>query len=96
MHGPSVVETEEHSGHSAPHLAAEKPEDFMQWEQTTQLAEPDNMLFGDVGEELADTFEWTKSDTLRTPGDVKLTDTRYYMYYNACGGDEPRSAMGSL
>ena len=94
VHDPSVIETEEDFWVFGSHLAAAKSEDFIQWEQTAELAEPDNPLFDDVTEELADTFEWAESDTLWAPDVVQLADGRYYMYYNACRGDEPRSAMG--
>ncbi|PNB39338.1 endo-alpha-(1-_5)-L-arabinanase, partial [Pseudomonas sp. GW456-E7] len=47
-----------------------------------------------VYEELKDTFEWAQSNTLWAADVTQLADGKYYMYYNACRGDSPRSALG--
>lgn len=94
VHDPSVIEAEDEFWVFGSHLAAAKTEDFIRWEQTADLVEPENPLFEDVTEELAETFEWAETDTLWAADVVQLADGRYYMYYNACRGDSPRSAMG--
>jgi arabinan endo-1,5-alpha-L-arabinosidase len=55
---------------------------------------PANPLFENVGEELKETFAWAQTRTLWAPDVIQLRDGRFYMYYNACKGDSPRSALG--
>ncbi|MEG3615009.1 family 43 glycosylhydrolase [Isoptericola haloaureus] len=96
VHDPSLVTTEagEHWVFGS-HLAAAKTDDFVQWEQTANHVTPDNPLFEDVTTELAETFEWAETDTLWAADVHRLeSDGRYYMYYNACEGSSPRSALG--
>ncbi|WP_410511476.1 glycoside hydrolase family 43 protein [Paenibacillus sp. BR2-3] len=39
-------------------------------------------------------FAWAQSDTLWAPDVIQLADGKFYMYYDACRGDSPLSAMG--
>jgi arabinan endo-1,5-alpha-L-arabinosidase len=48
-----------------------------------------------VTEELSEAFEWAQSDTLWAADVQETTDGRFRMYYNACEGSSPRSAMGT-
>ncbi|GAA4426509.1 hypothetical protein GCM10023169_25360 [Georgenia halophila] len=94
VHDPSLVQSGDEFWVFGSHLAAARTTDFMQWEKTADLVTPDNPLFEDVTTELAETFEWAESDTLWAADVIQIEDGRYYMYYNACRGDSPRSAMG--
>ncbi|WP_017585653.1 glycoside hydrolase family 43 protein [Nocardiopsis ganjiahuensis] len=94
VHDPSIVEAGDEYWVFGSHLAAAKTEDFIAWEQTAELVTPENPLFDDVTRELSEALEWAETDTLWAPDVIQLADGRYYMYYNACRGDSPRSAMG--
>ena len=94
VHDPSVVASGEDLWVFGSHLAAAKTQDLMRWEQTANLVTADNPLFDDVREELEETFDWAQTDTLWAADVIQLGDGRFYMYYNACKGDSPRSAMG--
>lgn len=94
VHDPSIVAAEDEYWVFGSHLAAAKTEDFIGWEQTAELVDPENPLFDDVTEELSEALDWAESTTLWAPDVIQLSDGRYYMYYNACEGESPRSAMG--
>ncbi|MFC0272775.1 lipocalin-like domain-containing protein [Metabacillus herbersteinensis] len=94
VHDPSVISVNDSFYVFGSHLAAAKSEDFMQWERFASEVNPDNPLFENVVEELKETFDWAQSDTLWASDVIQLEDGKYYMYYNACKGDSPRSALG--
>lgn len=94
VHDPSVVEADGEFFVFGSHLASAKTSDFMQWEQVSNGVNPENPLFENVVEELKETFDWAESDTLWAADVIQLEDGKYYMYYNACKGDSPRSALG--
>ncbi|MDZ5078651.1 LamG-like jellyroll fold domain-containing protein [Nesterenkonia sp. HG001] len=94
VHDPALVAAGDEHWVFGSHLAAARTEDFIDWEQTAHHVTPENPLFEDVTQELAETLEWAESDTLWAPDVVQLPDGRFAMYYNACRGDSPRSAMG--
>lgn len=94
VHDPSIIETNGTFYVFGSHLASAKTNDLMQWQQLTTSVSNDNPLIPNVYEELKDTFEWAQSDTLWAADVTQLADGKYYMYYNACRGDSPRSAMG--
>ncbi|WP_088102977.1 family 43 glycosylhydrolase [Halalkalibacter urbisdiaboli] len=94
VHDPSVIKVDDTYYVFGSHLAAAKTKDFMKWEKIADGATPTNPIFEDVTEELKETFDWAQSDTLWAADVIQLEDGKYYMYYNACKGDSPRSAMG--
>jgi arabinan endo-1,5-alpha-L-arabinosidase len=94
VHDPSVVASGDDLWVFGSHLAAAKTKDLMSWKQTANLVSADNPLFDDVRAELKETFDWAQTDTLWAADVIQLGDGRFYMYYNACKGDSPRSAMG--
>ncbi len=94
VHDPSIIETNGTFYVFGSHLASAKTNDLMQWQQLTTSVSNDNPLIPNVYEELKETFEWAQSDTLWAADVTQLADGKYYMYYNACRGDSPRSAMG--
>ena len=80
------------------HLATAKSTDLMNWQQVSSGVSATNPLFlngaANVFTELAETFSWAQSNTLWAADVRQLADGRFYMYYNACKGDSPRSALG--
>ncbi|MFC0252212.1 family 43 glycosylhydrolase [Massilia consociata] len=98
VHDPSVVKAGDTYYVFGSHLAAAKSTDLMNWQQLTDGVSATNPLFlngsANVFTELAETFSWAQSNTLWAADVRQLADGRFYMYYNACKGDSPRSAMG--
>ncbi|OEI76318.1 endo-alpha-(1-_5)-L-arabinanase [Bacillus subtilis] len=94
VHDPSIIKTNGTFYVFGSHLTSAKTNDLMQWQQLTTSVSNDNPLIPNVYEELKETFEWAQSDTLWAADVTQLADGKYYMYYNACRGDSPRSAMG--
>jgi arabinan endo-1,5-alpha-L-arabinosidase len=94
VHDPSVIKVDDTFYVFGSHLAAAKTKDFMQWDLVATGASSANPLFENVVEELKETFDWAQSDTLWAADVIQLGDGKFYMYYNACKGDSPRSALG--
>ena len=94
VHDPSVVVADDEVWVFGSHLQVARTDDLMAWEQVAAGVDAANPIFDDVRSELAETFAWAQSDTLWAADVIQLADGRFYMYYNACKGDSPRSAMG--
>nr|WP_139365184.1 glycoside hydrolase family 43 protein [Litchfieldia alkalitelluris] len=94
VHDPSVIKTDDTYYVFGSHLASAKSEDLMNWEQVSEGVHPGNPVIPNALEEMAETFEWAQTNTFWAADVIQLEDGRYYMYYNACKGDSPRSAMG--
>ncbi len=98
VHDPSVIKAGGTYYVFGSHLASAKSTDLVNWTQITSSVSATNKLFlngaSNVYSELAETFTWAQSNTLWAPDVIRLADGRYYMYYNACKGDSPRSALG--
>nr|WP_155438131.1 glycoside hydrolase family 43 protein [Pseudoduganella ginsengisoli] len=94
VHDPSVINANGTFYVFGSHLAAAKTTDWMNWTRIADGANAANPLFNDVTRELAETFAWAQTTTLWAPDVVQLADGKFYMYYNACKGDSPRSALG--
>lgn len=94
VHDPSVVVADDEVWVFGSHLQVAKTDDLMGWEQVASGVNADNPIFDDVVTELAETFDWAQSDTLWAADVIQLEDGRFSMYYNACKGDSPRSALG--
>ncbi|MHA6524389.1 glycoside hydrolase family 43 protein [Tessaracoccus sp. G1721] len=76
------------------HLQAASSPDLLNWTQVAEGVNPENPLFDDVTQELSEALEWAETDTLWAPDIIQLADGRFYLYYDACRGDSPLSAMG--
>ncbi|KXZ23337.1 endo-alpha-(1-_5)-L-arabinanase [Bacillus nakamurai] len=94
VHDPSVIKTGDTYYVFGSHLASDKSKNLMQWQQISSSVNNNNPLIPNVYTELKEIFDWAQSDTLWAPDVVKLSDGKFYMYYNACRGDSPRSALG--
>ncbi|WP_341937564.1 glycoside hydrolase family 43 protein [Marinimicrobium sp. C2-29] len=95
VHDPSVIKVESEYYVIGSHLSAAKTGDLMNWQRVADGVTAANPLFDDVTVELADALGWADANTLWAADIVQLEiDGRFYMYYNACRGDAPQSAMG--
>lgn len=96
VHDPSVVTSGDDIWIFGSHGASAKTTDLLNWTQHTSDLSQDrnNKLFEDIYTELKETFDWAQSDTLWASDVIELPDGRFAMYYNACKGDSPRSALG--
>ncbi|WP_164234448.1 LamG-like jellyroll fold domain-containing protein [Microbacterium hydrocarbonoxydans] len=96
VHDPSIVTSGDDIWAFGSHGASAHTTDLIDWEQyTVDLSQnADNALFEDIYTELAETFEWAQTSTLWAADVIRLPDGRFAMYYNACEGSSPRSALG--
>jgi len=94
VHDPSVIKVDETYYVFGSHLAAAKSNDLMKWSLIDSGVIDGNVLIPNVMEELKETLDWAESDTLWAADVIQLADGKFYMYYNACKGDSPRSALG--
>lgn len=94
VHDPSVIKVKDTYYVFGSHLASAKSKDLISWKQISSKVEDGNVLIPNVTEELSQTLNWAQSDTLWAPDVIQLADGKFYMYYNACKGDSPLSAMG--
>ncbi|MDQ0256054.1 arabinan endo-1,5-alpha-L-arabinosidase [Evansella vedderi] len=94
VHDPSVIKVGDTFYVFGSHLAAAKTDDLMNWEQISTHVHDGNPLIPNVFTELAEAFEWANTTTLWAADVIQLEDGRFYMYYNACEGTSPRSALG--
>lgn len=94
VHDPSVVVDNGTFYVFGSHLAAAKSTDMMNWTGIADGVNAANPLIPDVFTQLAETLGWAQTNTLWAPDVIRLDDGKYYMYYNACKGDSPRSALG--
>src|SRR5699024_8667980 len=77
------------------HLAAASSRDMQRWTIASHRVTLANPLFEDVAGELSAAHEWARATTLWAPDGHATEDGRYRMYYCACEGPSPRSAMGT-
>ncbi|NIK77236.1 beta-xylosidase [Paenibacillus castaneae] len=98
VHDPSVIKVDGTYYVFGSHLAAAKTDDLMSWTLIDSGVTDTNKLFksaeSNVKKELAEALQWAESDTLWAADVIQLADGKFYMYYNACKGDQPLSAMG--
>lgn len=94
VHDPSVIRVGDEFYIFGSHLASAKSSDLMNWQMISSGVANGNPLIPNVKEELKETFDWAQSDTLWAADVIQLADGKFYMYYNACKGDSPRSALG--
>ena len=83
VHDPSVIVTEGRFYVFGSHLAAARSDDLLHWEGVADLVTPQNPLFEDVTEELAEAFAWANTDTLWAADVSETPEGRFRMYYCA-------------
>jgi arabinan endo-1,5-alpha-L-arabinosidase len=94
VHDPSVIRVDGSFYVFGSHLAAAKSTDLMNWTRFADGVTDANPLFDSVTTELAETFAWAQVTDLWAPDVAQLADGKFRMYYCACKGDSPRSALG--
>jgi arabinan endo-1,5-alpha-L-arabinosidase len=94
VHDPSIIMADHKYYVFGSHLASAKSNDLMSWSQLSSGVVDGNVLIPNVKEELQEALKWAQTDTLWAPDVIQLADGKYYMYYNACKGDSPLSALG--
>ena len=94
VHDPSVIRVGGTFYVFGSHLAAAKSSDLMNWTKIADGVNDANPLFNRVTTALADAFAWAQVTGLWAADVARGEDGRFYMFYNACKGDSPRSAMG--
>lgn len=94
VHDPSVIEVDGTYYVFGSHLAGAKSEDLINWELLSSGVNNTNTIITDAPDELEEALTWAQTDTLWAPDVIQLADGRYYMYYCACRGDAPISALG--
>lgn len=94
VHDPSVVRAGNTFYAFGSHLASASTTDWMHWTQISTSAAPGNPLVPNPQVEFAEVLTWAQTNTFWAPDVIRLGDGRYYMYYCACRGDSPLSAMG--
>ncbi len=94
VHDPSVVRDGENVYVFGSHLASAKTADLMKWTQISTSPAAGNKLVPNAAVEFSEVLTWAQTNTFWAPDVIRLGDGKYYMYYCACRGDSPRSALG--
>ena len=95
VHDPSVILADDGYFYIyGSHMAAARSQDLMSWEMISRNAETGCKLFADVQTELREALSWAKTTTFWASDVQQLADGRYYLYYCACEGSSPLSALG--
>ncbi|CAM4381391.1 family 43 glycosylhydrolase [Paenibacillus xylanexedens] len=94
VHDPSVIKVDDTFYIFGSHLQVAKSKDFLNWDLVASGVTDNNPVVPNVTKEFAEALEWAQTDTLWAADVIQLADGRFYMYYNACKGDSPRSALG--
>lgn len=93
VHDPSVIFANNQYYVFGSHLSVAKSPDLMRWTRVAEGVNSSNPIFNNVNNELSEALSWAQTTTLWAP-DVAYVNGRYLMYYNACKGDSPVSALG--
>lgn len=93
VHDPSVIFANNQYYVFGSHLSVAKSPDLMRWSRVAEGVNANNPIFNNVNSELSEALSWAQTSTLWAP-DVAFINGRYLMYYNACKGDSPVSALG--
>ena len=94
VHDPSIIRDGSTYYVFGSHLAAAKTTDLMSWTKIADTVNDANPLFTKVTTDLSAALTWAQTTTLWAPDVIKLADGKFYMYYCACKGDSPLSALG--
>lgn len=95
VHDPSIIRAEDGLYYIyGSHMAAARSADLIAWEMLSTDAGAGCTLVEDVQTQMRDVLNWAKATTFWAPDVCRLADGRYYLYYCACEGGSPLSAMG--
>jgi arabinan endo-1,5-alpha-L-arabinosidase len=93
VHDPSVVFANNQYYVFGSHLSVARSPNLTNWTRVADGVNSSNPIFNNVNNELSEALSWAQTTTLWAP-DVAYVNGRYLMYYNACKGDSPVSALG--
>jgi len=93
VHDPSIIYADDQYYVIGSHLGFAKSPDLMNWEQLATSVSTSN-LFEDVSASLAESFDYSRTDTLWASDITQLKDGKYYLYYCSCEGSSPLSTLG--
>lgn len=95
VHDPSVMKAGDTYYIVGSHMQTAKSTDLMQWEQISSSVTRASSVMPNIGIQLQETFKWAQSDTLWAGDWIYLEESgKYHMYYCACEGSSPLSALG--
>ncbi len=95
VHDPSVMRSGDTFYIVGSHLQTAKSKDLVKWEQMSTSVNQARSIMPNASIQLQETLKWAESDTLWAGDWVYLEETgKYHMYYCACEGSSPRSALG--
>lgn len=95
VHDPSIIRAEEGTYYIfGSHMAAAKSDDLITWRMISSNAESGCKLVENVQEQMKEALRYAKTATFWAPDVQRLRDGRYYLYYCACEGSSPLSALG--
>lgn len=95
VHDPSIIRADDGYFYIyGSHMQAARSQDLMVWETFSRNAEKGCKLFEDVQTELQEALFWARTATFWASDVQQLADGKYYLYYCACEGSSPLSAMG--
>ena len=95
VHDPSILRAGDGTYYIfGSHMAAAKSGDLMNWEMISTDARQGCTLVNNVQEEMGEALSWARTNTFWAPDVQRLADGRYYLYYCACEGASPLSALG--
>ncbi|WP_348639472.1 glycoside hydrolase family 43 protein [Salibacterium salarium] len=110
VHDPSIIKEEDTFYIFGTHIEAAKSKDLMNWESFTNGYEtPNNTLYGDLSENLSESFEWAGEDDADSQGGFAVWapeifwnkdyvnddgSTGAYMIYYSASSTYIRSAIG--
>lgn len=94
VHDPSVLRVGDWYYIYGSHMAAAKSLDLMTWQMISTNAKDGCTLVQNVQTQMQEALTWAKTDTFWASGIAKLRKGPYCLYYCACEGSSPLSAMG--
>ena len=95
VHDPSVIRAADGTFYIyGSHMAAARSTDLMSWSVFSRNAGTGCKLVENVQEEMKEALAYAKTTTFWAPDVIQLADGRYYLYYCACEGSSPLSALG--
>jgi len=94
VHDPSIMQDGENFFIYGSHLASARTADLMSWTQLSSSAAAGNLLVPNPAVTFSEVLTWAQTNTFWAPDVIRLGDGRYYLYYCACKGDSPLSALG--
>ena len=95
VHDPSVIRAEDGTFYIfGSHMAAAKSDDLISWTMISTDANAGCTLVENVREQMKEALMWAKADTFWAPDVQQFRDGRWAMYYCACEGSSPLSALG--